>query len=201
MRQADVFLNSEGDAWLERNRERLGKRDPISDVLEKMNIRPRRALEIGCADGWRLERLRNTYGCDVFGAEPSRQAGLEAAARRIPVVQCTAATLAVPGPFDLVIYGFCLYLADPSEWLRIAAEGDGVLVAGGHLVIHDFAAIARPFACPYEHRDGIMSYHFDFAGLWLGSPLYHVIARQMVGDGEMVTVLKKSGAATIPVRP
>ena len=201
MRQADVFLNSEADCWLERNRDKLGERDPVMDVMQGLNFRPRRALEVGCADGWRLEKLRNTYGCEVFGAEPGRQAGIEAAARRVPVVQCTAATLAVPGPFDLVIYGFCLYLADPSEWLRVAADGDSVLVAGGHLVIHDFAAIARPFARPYEHRDGILSYHFDFAGLWLASPLYHVIGRYIIGDDEMVTVLKKSDIATIPVRP
>lgn len=201
MRQADVFLNSEGDAWLERNRDKLGQHDPVMAVLESLPFRPKRALEIGCSDGWRLEKLRTAYGCDVFGAEPGRQAGIEAAARRVPVVQCTAATLAVPGPFDLVIYGFCLYLADPSEWLRIAAEGDAVLVAGGHIVIHDFAAIGRPVARPYAHRDGIFSYHFDFAGLWLGSPLYHVVARQMIGDDEMVTVLKKSSTATIPVRP
>lgn len=201
MRQADVFLNSEGDRWLERNRDKLGLHDPVMDVLQSINFHPKRALEVGCADGWRLQKLRDAYGCEVFGAEPGRQAGIEAAARRVPVVQCSAATLAVPGPFDLVIYGFCLYLADPSEWLRIAAEGNAVLADGGHLVIHDFAAIARPFARHYEHRDGIRSYHFDFAGLWLGSPLYHVVARQVIGDDEMVTVLKKLSVATIPVRP
>lgn len=201
MRQADVFLNSEGDCWLERNRERLGQRDPVSDVLQRMALLPKRVLEVGCADGWRLARLRDDYGCEVFGAEPSRQACIEAAARQVPAVQVSAASLAIPGPFDLVIYGFCLYLVDPSEWLRVAAECDSVLVAGGHIVIHDFAATATPFARRYEHRDGILSYHFDFANLWLGNPLYHVVTRTIVNDEEMVTVMKKSSAATIPVRP
>lgn len=201
MRQADVFLNSEGDAWLERNRARLGERDPVSDVLRDMGLRPLRVLEVGCADGWRLAKLRDTYGCEVFGAEPGQQACIEAAARRVPAVQVSAANLAVPGPFDLVIYGFCLYLADPSEWLRIAAECNSVLVDGGHIVIHDFAATVTPFARRYEHRDGLLSYHFDFANLWLGNPLYHVVSRVIVNDEEMVTVMKKSSTASIPVRP
>ncbi len=83
----------------------------------------------------------------------------------------------------------------------MAAECDSVLVAGGHLIIHDFAATSQPFARHYEHRDGILSYHFDFAGLWLGNPSYHMVTRAVVNDDEMVTVLKKSSATTIPVRP
>ena len=198
MRQADVFLNSEGDAWLERNRDKLGQHDPVMAALERIPFRPKRVLEIGCADGWRLEKLRTAYGCEVFGAEPGRQAGIEAAARRVPVVQCTAATLAVPGPFDLVIYGFCLYLADPSEWLRIAAEGDAVLVDGGHIVVHDFADTG-PYAKPYKHHPALLSYHFDFAQLWACHPFYEAVSRDMI-DREWVTVLKKSTNA-IPVWP
>ncbi len=108
MRQADVFLNSEGDAWFARNRDKLGERDPVWNAVIATGIRPKRVLEVGCSNGWRLAKLRDRFGCEVFGVEPSLQAALEAAERRVPVVQASAASLAVPGPFDLVIYGVCL---------------------------------------------------------------------------------------------
>lgn len=201
MRQADVFLNSEGDAWLERNRDRLGQSDPVAQVIETAGIRPKRVLEVGCANGWRLAALRDRYGCEIFGVEPSRLACIEAAARRVPAVQCSASNLAVAGPFDMVIYGFCLYLTDPSDWLRIASEGDGVLIPGGHLIIHDFAHDAQPFARRYEHLDALKAYHFDFAKLWLGHPLYRVMLRGVYANDEMITVLRKDPATTIRIEP
>jgi len=32
-----------------------------------------------------------------------------------------------PEKFDLIIFGFCLYLTDWSDWFRIVAEADTVL--------------------------------------------------------------------------
>lgn len=191
MRQADVFLNSEGNAWLERNRDKLGKPDPVTPVIAKWVPRPRRVLEVGCADGRRLADLRDMYGCEVFGVEPSLQAGIEAAARRVPVVQCSAASLAVQGPFDLVIYGFCLYLTDPDDWLRIAAEGDAVLADDGHLIIHDFLdEEGVPIARRYEHRDGLWSYHYNFCRLWIGHQRYQTVFHQK-GTDDAITILRK----------
>jgi len=204
MKQKYMFLESEGDRWFERNRDgmvKVSEADPVTVAINQLKLKPKRVLEVGCSNGWRLALLRELFGCEIMGVEPSMQAALDAAARRVPVVQATASSLAVSNQFDLVIYGFCLYLTEPADWLLVASEGDRVLAAGGHLIIHDFSPVGHPFARRYEHRDGILSYHFDFAGLWLGSPLYHVIARHMIGDDEMVTVLKKSDIATIPVRP
>lgn len=200
MRQADIFLQGEGDAYLERNRDKLGASDPVAEAIEHLGIKPQRVLEIGCLDGWRLAALRDRYGCEIYGVEPSRQAGIEAAARRVPVVQSSAAVLPVSGKFDVVIYGFCLYLTDPADWLRIAAEGDGVLKNDGHLIIHDFAANGEPFARKYEHRANVMAYHFNFARLWLANPLYHLLLQRVVGD-QMISVLGKLPARIIPVQP
>lgn len=205
MKQKYLFLEDEGDRWFERNRDALAKAvetDPVSAAIHKLGIKPARVLEIGCANGWRLAYLREKYGCEIMGVEPSRQACIEAAARRVPVIQCTASSPAVSMPlgFDLVIYGFSLYLTDPSDWLLIAAEGDILLAPGGHLIIHDFAASSMPHARHYEHRDGVLSYHFDFADLWLGSPLYALVSRY-VADQEMVTILKKKPINSIRVVP
>jgi len=203
MKQKYLFLESEGDRWFERNRDgmvKVSEADPVTVAITGLNLKPKRVLEVGCSNGWRLALLRDLLGCEIMGVEPSRQAAIDAASRRVPVVQATASTLALSLPFDLVIYGFCLYLTDPTDWLRIAAEGDAVLAPGGHLIVHDFYGHGAPFARRYEHRDGVLSYHFDFARLWLAHPLYTLVGRTLIGD-EMVTVMKKYDVKHIPVQP
>jgi|SRR5882724_9378496 len=200
MKQAEVFAESEGDNWLERNRGRPG-RDPVGEAIDHLGLKPQRVLEIGCANGWRLAALRGKYGCEVNGVEPSMQGCIEAATRRVPVWRITAENLpAADDAFDLVIYGFCLYLTDPIDWLKIAAEGDRVLKNGGYLIIHDFAEPARPFARRYSHRDDLLAYHMRFSGLWLSHPGYEQVFRHTKdARDECVTVLHKHGV--IEVRP
>ena len=203
MKQKYLFLESEGDRWFERNRDGMVKAsdaDVVTTAITGLNLNPKRVLEVGCSNGWRLALLRDLLGCEIMGVEPSREAAIDAAARRVPVVQATASSLAVSVPFDLVIYGFCLYLTDPADWLRIAAEGDGVLAPGGHMIVHDFYGHSNAIARRYEHRDGVLSYHFDFAGLWLAHPLYNLVGRTVTGD-QMVTVMKKIDVKSIPVLP
>lgn len=191
MKQADIFMASEGDAWLVRN-PHLGERDPVCEAIVDLGLEPKRVLEVGCANGWRLAALREKFGCTVCGVEPSRRAATEAAAARVRVYQGTADSLTVATlTFDLVIYGFCLYLSEPDDWFKIAIEGDRVLQDGGHLVVYDFADPLVPFARKYEHRDGILSYHMRFSQLWLAHPWYRLVYREVDAAGNQVTVLRK----------
>jgi SAM-dependent methyltransferase len=191
MKQSDIFLTKEGNAWLDRNELRLGERDLVSGTIEQLKIVPKHALEIGCSNGWRLARLRRRYSCKVYGVEPSAQA-ISHAVSHIEILQGTAEKLPAPSAlFDVVIYGFCLYVTDPEDWFRIAAEGDRVLRDGGYLIIHDFDMTnAYPFARRYEHREGVRAYHVDFARLWLVHPWYHLVETVIAG-GERVTVMQK----------
>ncbi len=201
MKQKDIFLKDEGDAWFQRNLGDLGKSDPVTDAIVNAGIKPKYVLEVGCANGWRLDKLRTIFNCGIMGVEPSMKAGIAAAQLRVPVHQMTASCIPVSQHgYDLLIYGFCLYLADPDDWLLIASEGDRALAPGGHLVIHDFwvdpdAVSARR----YEHRDGVLSYHFDFCRLWLSHPCYSVIRSVRISDDEGITILKKRDAKTIKV--
>src|SRR5258705_6714351 len=173
MKQADIFAESEGDNWLERNRAKLGERNPVSELIEQPGIKPTSVLEIGCANGWRLAHRRKKYGCEVNGVEPSMQGCIEAATSRVSVWRCTAESLPAGNEaYDLVIYGFCLYCTDPADWFKIAAEGDRVLKNGGHLIIHDFAEPARPVARRYSHRADLVADHMRFSGLWHSHPGY-----------------------------
>lgn len=196
-KQKYIFLSEEGDRWFGRNRDKLGLEDPVTpQIAAVIGKKPRRVLEIGCANGWRLAKIRDLYGCEVVGIEPSMTAAMEAATLRVPVVQSTASSVPLSGTFDLIIFGFCLYLTDPDDWLLIAAENDRLLEDGGHIIIHDFPR-SPPHGVPYKHHTGITSWHYDWPRLWLGHPAYQVISETFTtGDGnpdqQQVTILRKN---------
>src|SRR6266705_2021129 len=131
-KQADIFYQSEGSCWLERNRDKLdGENDPVINALTKLRIQPKMALEIGCANGWRLRQLEKLFHCSTAGLEPSPPASnniKRGFAHAIPFHTIK---------FDLVIFGWCLYLCDREDLFTIAAEGDRVLAEDGYLVVHD----------------------------------------------------------------
>jgi ubiquinone/menaquinone biosynthesis C-methylase UbiE len=198
MKQAQAFLNGEADAWIERNRAGFGRHDPVSEAIAEIKLQPTRILEIGCANGWRVERLKERFPtCSVRGIDPSSRVPSSPSATRGTADDLAAFAAA---EFDLLIYGFCLYLCDREDLFKIAAEADRVLRDGGHIVIHDFAVPAEPFARIYEHRAGILSYHMDYAKLWLAHPWYRTVACRLFEDDESLTVLQKDRADSFPVR-
>lgn len=194
-KQKYAFLSEEGDRWFERNREKLAQysieTDPVIAAIRGHGLKPKRALEIGCGNGLRLAALRDAYDCEIMGIEPSMEAACDAASRRVPVVQATASSPTVQGPFDLLIYGHCLYLTDPDDWLQVAAEGNALLATDGNLIIHDFWPATWLNKRQYEHRDGIWSYHYDWARLWLSHPSYREISRKLLADDQSIVVLRK----------
>lgn len=193
MKQAQFFIDKEGDRWFERNAAKLGEHDPVSELIEQLHIKPENVLEIGCSNGWRLAALHDKYKCGVTGLDPSHTASQDARKRGISVWTATAAGMPLRSKtYDLVIYGFCLYLTDPEDWFRIAMEGDRVLKDGGYLIIHDFEREPEAFARVYEHAKDILSYHVDFAGFWLAHPWYEQIATKSGGGSDdWVTAMRK----------
>jgi len=177
--QRDTFVEGEGQAWLSRNLHDLGKRDPVMEAMERWNLAPQSILEIGCSNGWRVERLIERYNCKVKGIDP--------VVPRMPhpttftnLHHGHAAALFHYGnaEFDTVIYGFCLYLCDPQDYPSIVKECDRVLADGGDIIIHDFVVtnIGDPWRTPYKHKDGVFSHHVQFQRLWTGFPQYTQVA-------------------------
>ena len=178
MKQKDIFLQSEGDAWLERNTcvpVSAAVPDPL--LAEIVNLRPQprqgtQVLEIGCADAARLQRLAEMYGCTCQGVEPSARAVAMARARGIDVHQGTADQLPYADQsFEIVIFGFCLYLCDREDLFRIASEADRVLRSPGWLLIHDFYSPV-PAQRDYHHHSGLYSYKMDYRKLFTWHPAY-----------------------------
>jgi len=129
MKQKDVFLESEGDAWYERNARALQARelpgsDPVLAQIIDLTPRPAagtRILEIGCGDGTRLAWLREKLGFVCAGIDPSAAAVDVARSRGIDARIAIADALPfAERMFEIVVFGFCLYLCDREDLFRIA---------------------------------------------------------------------------------
>ena len=192
MRQKDIFLQSEGDAWFMRNRQSVSDRKlPGGDCLLQEMIaflpsiaaRRLRVLEIGCGDGTRMEWVSNNLNADCFGIDPSVQAVSAARAKGVNAQQGTADALPFDSQsFDVVIFGFCLYLCDREDLFRIASEADRVLRSPGWLMIEDFFS-PMPRARAYRHHPDVQTYKMDFRTLFTWHPDYVCMSHKIRHHG------------------
>ena len=181
--QKNVFLQEEGDRWHTRNNisndklEFKRNNDPIWLEIQKCAPQwaPSKILEIGANNGWRLHLLQEIWPtCTMIGIDPS-EAAITNGYDGINLQQGTADMLDFQNEeFDIVIFGFCLYLCDRSDLFQIAAEADRVLKNNGHLIIYDFFS-AEPYKNPYSHIEGLYSYKMDNSKLFTWNPSYQVV--------------------------
>lgn len=178
MKQKDIFLQSEGDAYYKRSLAQephpISESDPIVAEIKKLAL-PKgiHLLEVGCSDGDRLAWMAEHLGLKAFGVEPSAEAVKMANLRgSISVVQGTADQIPFEDRFfDVVVFGFCLYLCDPEDLFRIAVEADRVLKDPGWMIICDFYS-PMPVKQPYRHREGVWSHKMDYRSMFLWHPYY-----------------------------
>jgi SAM-dependent methyltransferase len=177
--QGEIFLEFEGDHWFERNRGALSAFDPTEDlplrVLELYRLNPRRVLEVGASNGFRLAAIGERYGAQTVAVEPSEEAIRDGRQRypQVEFVRGRADATGLQQPFDLVIVNFVFHWVDRALLLRSVAEVDCLLVDGGFLVIGDFYPMIRA-RVPYHHLPGhgVFTYKQDYAAIFLASGLY-----------------------------
>jgi ubiquinone/menaquinone biosynthesis C-methylase UbiE len=213
-RQKTSFLETEGDGYFIRNASKLVPRgdDPVVAAILRLGVRATAALEIGAANGHRLFTLRETLGCSGAGIDPSA-AAIEAGRSNFPECDLRVGTAdALPfadSAFDLVIFGFCLYLVDPSFHFRAVAEADRVLRDGGYLVIVDFLPPV-PYANPYAHVPGLSASKHEYARMFTAHPAYSLVQRTMISatagvpapdDRVSVDILAKRMDGAFPPNP
>ncbi len=202
-KQETEFLKSEGDAWFERNKDKLWEEinDPVLASIKDngLHISNINIVEFGSGRGHRLGVLELISGARCVGIEPSDDANLAAMKfwPKVRFIKGTANERHLSPTSDLVIYGFCLYLCDRESLSSIVSAGDLALQDGGHLIIHDFDP-EYPHKVPYHHKDGLFSYKMDYSKLWLANPAYSLVSKTTIPDGTAVWVLKKDIAAGWP---
>jgi RimJ/RimL family protein N-acetyltransferase/ubiquinone/menaquinone biosynthesis C-methylase UbiE len=213
--QKDIFLKCEADAWFQRNKNKLtgiNDDDIVLKVLKFVKLsNPRRILEIGCADGSRLNLLNHFFkDTECYGIDPSKEAikiGKENYKFNLQVG--TADNLPFEENFfDLILFGFSLYLCDRNDLFKIAYEADRCLCNNGYLIIKDFQP-PFPYKNAYTHYEGISAYKMDYSQMFKWNPVYTEICR-IISDhsGDMqreipderigVTILHKNNVYAYP---
>jgi ubiquinone/menaquinone biosynthesis C-methylase UbiE len=192
MTQKDIFLQSEGDAWFERNEHSLAcdvLAEPVLKPLMALGVKPKRLLEIGCSSGSRLAVIAKVLGSECHGLDPSAKA-IEHGQNQYPNLllrQGTADELPFePGHFDVIIFGFCLYLCDPSDYFKIAWQADRVLADKGFLIIKDFFS-AQPYRNAYSHIEALYSHKTEFSKMFSWHPAYTLLSRCYLEHSEPIT--------------
>ncbi len=193
IQQKDIFLSSEADAWFERNRAAIKKRDfshdlvvqAVTDIakLPQYYLVNLKILEVGCGEASRLQYLVSNLNVDVFGIEPSAKAVEQACNCGVKAQRGTADHLPFEdASFDIVIFGFCLYLCDRQDLFRIASEADRILKPDAWVVINDFFA-PTPVKREYHHKPGIYSYKMDYRTLFDWHPSYTCYSHKLSQHG------------------
>lgn len=188
--QDEVFLKKEGDHWYQRNKSNLlkeekRKNDPVLHMLQSLPwFKPRNVLEVGCANGWRLDevakRYESTSAVSVTGLEPSAQA-IEEGSKAYPSVKFVQGVgTALPfseKTFDCLIVHFVFHWIDRSNLLKTVSEIDRVLTHNGLLIIGDFLP-DMPSKRRYHHRTDLelFTYKQDYAKIFTSSALYSLVA-------------------------
>lgn len=188
MKQKDIFLSGEGNAWFARNAAALEKHElPSSDplLMELLSLKshlaggPVKVLEVGCGAGLRLAWLKRHMGWECHGIEPSNEAVKQASGSGVHAQIGTADQLPFADKsFDIVIFGFCLYLCDRDDLFKIAAEADRVLKNPGWLLLKDFYS-STPLAREYHHKVGVYSYKMDYKTLFTWNHDYSVYSHRV----------------------
>tara|TARA_Y100001970_G_scaffold70320_1_gene89549 strand:- start:196 stop:855 length:660 start_codon:yes stop_codon:yes gene_type:complete len=182
--QKNIFLDSEGDNWFDRNKNTIHENVKIGiDFFISFVNKKNKILEIGCSDGKNLNYLSEKlphYELDLYGIDPSKKA-IESGNqnyRKIDLKVGTSDQLKYGDKFfDLIICGFFLYLVDRNLIFKTVSEIDRILKEGGYLIIVDFD-VPTPFSNDYKHYKDIQSYKNDYSKFFIGGGHYTLIGKK-----------------------
>ena len=172
----EYFLKRGGDDYFFRNRNKIinFKNELLSKkILDNLNNKIVNVLEVGCGDGSRLLYLSKKYKkINFFGIDPSSAAIKN---KKIFLKKGTADKLPFKKNFfDIIIYGFCLYLTDNQDLIKIVFEADRVLKKRGIIIILDFYSKKIKYR-KFSHKLGHYVRKMDYSKLFLWCPNYKML--------------------------
>lgn len=184
--QKDIFLAAEADNWFLRNKDKILNEEknyfPLEIALPYLTNRSK-VLEVGCSVGNNLNYLQSVskHKLELTGIEPSGMAIAEGQKRfkDIRFIQDTAEGVGKlkDEKFDVIIFGFCLYLVDRESIQDIVKSTYEKLNNKGILVIIDFDA-KNPYQNEYSHQKGVYSFKADYGNVFAQHPFLHLIEKK-----------------------
>lgn len=190
--QSKIFLESEGDSWYARNKSAIDAKtsfyetETIKRVLQNNANSINKILEIGCGNGAKLNDLSKYFDAEGYGIDPSKTAVSDGSISYNDLQLSVGTAADVPhenNKFDLVYFGFCLYLVDREDIFKAVSEADRVLKSGGFLSILDFDPKIR-HKRPYHHKSGLFSYKTSYADFFTSGGHYYLVAKESFSHSE-----------------
>lgn len=183
MQQDKIFFTKEGDNWFKRNAYALNEEahsDAALSLIELYGLKPKKVLEIGASNGWRLEEIRSRYNAKCFGVEPSKEAVRDGKKRypKVTLQRGLASNIPFKQKFNLVIINYVMHWIPREELLVSIKEADRMVADGGLLLIGDFAP-DHPTRAPYHHlpKDNVCTFKIDYTKIFEATASYRVIAK------------------------
>lgn len=188
MKQSQIFLNSEGNAWYKRNLRIISKNVlkrniliiQLEKLIKKFPNKRVNILEIGCSNGRILNYLKlNFPKVQALGLEPSKLAIKNKLSKKIFIKQGVANKIPFKNKkFDILIFGFCLYLCDTVDLINIVKEANRVTKPLSYIVIDDFFSKKITYN-KYHHKKGIFSRKMDYSKIFLWHPFYSLLFKKI----------------------
>jgi ubiquinone/menaquinone biosynthesis C-methylase UbiE len=192
MKQKNIFMKAEGNNFFERNKNNLPNHNIrfIENFILKKFKKRTYLLEIGCGEGKLLESLSKKKRFTLYGVDPSKKA-INFLKKKNIGIQCSVGTADdlnfKESFFDIVVFGFCLYLVDKSLLFKIAFEADRVLKNNGFILIYDFFK-KKSKTYEYIHHKKILTHKMNFSKMFLWSPNYKIFIKKI---GDYNNIMKK----------
>lgn len=191
-KQSSLFLDGEGDNWFDRNKNALlnykssYEIDVIKKLLNPFKSKIHSICEIGSGNGAKLNEICSYFNAKGYGVDPSSKAvnfGNNSFGN-INLKVSTATNLPyLDASFDLVFFGFCLYLVDRNDIFKAIAEADRVLKNGGFLAIFDFDPGLRSKRA-YSHKDTVFSYKNSYSNFFTSGGHYYLLGKESFSHNE-----------------
>jgi len=183
LNQDQIFEGYEGDNWFKRNYGALDTFNPEKDLpLKLMNlyhIRPKTALEIGAANGFRLAVISERYRTSTVGVELSAEAIMDGRSKfpDVKFIRSSASNIPLGNSFELIIVNFVFHWIDRANLFPSMTEIDRLLKDDGYLIIGDFLP-SNMTKVHYHHLKDvqIFTYKQNYSLPFIGSGLYHFIS-------------------------
>lgn len=178
MSNKKLFKVKEGDKYFLRNINFLNLKNyeddklqkTISNRLLKLKNKKIKVLEIGCGDGKRLTFLKKKFkNVQFYGLEPSKRATKGNHKSNIIKIGTAEKLPFKENFFEIIIFGFCLYLTDNEDLFDIANEAYRVTKDKSWIIIEDFDTDQTYFK-EYKYNKKIKIRKMDYSKMFLWHP-------------------------------
>lgn len=196
MSNKKIFKINEGDRYFLRNYKKLSTINYEKDNLQKIisnkissfKNKKIRVLEIGCGDGGRLTYLKKKFeNVEFYGLEPSKKAKRDNYKLNTIKVGTAEKLPFKENFFDILIFGFCLYLTDSEDLFQISSEAYRVTKKRSWIIIKDFDT-EMTLIKKYKYNKNVKVRKMDYSKMFLWHPNLLLHSKQKYNhDGDYWT--------------